>query len=332
MITGRARTSAAIRRLRVLDVMSILWLEKKLAWSTIEMFNGKRTESESDHKIDPNMNTTAATPAASSALAWKDKLIEYVISHSGALIAAVVVIVAGLLAARWIGRVLNGWMERKAMEPPMRMLLVRIVRLLVFVLALVIALETAGMNMTILIASFSVAGVGVGLALQGVLGNLFAGLTIIFTKPFRVGEYIEIAGVQGQVQTIALFSTTLLHLDRSRVVIPNRKVVGEILHNFGSVRQLDLSVGVAYGTDLNHAVGIVRGVLAQNPRVLKDPAPFVGISMLADSSISIAIRPWTAVADFWVTQTEVNQAVAEQLRAANISIPFPQREVRLLNK
>jgi small conductance mechanosensitive channel len=278
------------------------------------------------------MNSTATTPASSGgALAWKDKLIDYVIGHSGALISAVLVIIAGLLAARWLGGMLNRWMEKKNMEPPMRMLLVRIVRLLVFTIALVVALETAGMDMTILIASFSVAGVGVGLALQGVLGNMFAGLTIIFTKPFRVGEYIEIAGVQGQVQTVTLFTTTLQHLDRSRVVIPNRKIVGDILHNYGSVRQLNLSVGVAYGTDLNQAVGIVRSVLAQNPRVLKDPAPFVGVSMLADSSINISIRPWTAVLDYGFAQTEVNQAVAEQLRAANISIPFPQREVRILS-
>ena len=276
------------------------------------------------------MNTATNPAASGGALAWKDKLIDYVINHSGALVAAVLVIVAGLLAARWLGGMVNRWMERKAMEPPMRMLLVRVIRLLVFALALVVALETAGMDMTILIAGFSVAGVGVGLALQGVLGNIFAGLTIIFTKPFRVGEYVEIAGVQGQVQAVTLFSTTLLHLDRSRIVIPNRKIVGEILHNFGTVRQLNLSVGVAYGTDLNQAVGMVRGVLAQNPRVLKDPAPFVGVSMLADSSINIAIRPWTAVADFGIAQTEINQAVAEQLRAANISIPFPQCEVRLL--
>jgi small conductance mechanosensitive channel len=278
------------------------------------------------------MNTTDPIPAASNgALAWKDKLIDYVISHSGSLVSAIVVIIAGLLAARWIGNMLNTLMERRAMEPPMRMLLVRIARLLVFAFALVIALETAGMDMTILIAGFSVAGVGVGLALQGVLGNMFAGLTIIFTKPFRVGEYVEIAGVQGQVQTVKLFSTTLLHLDRSRIVIPNRKIVGEILHNYGSMRQLNLSVGVAYGTDLNQAVGIVRNVLSQNSRVLKDPAPFVGVTMLADCSINIAIRPWAAVADFGVAQTEINQAVAEQLRAANISIPFPQREVRLLS-
>ena len=279
------------------------------------------------------MNTPEPTQeAVSRALAWKDKVVDYVIGHSGALIAAVVIIVAGLFAARWIGRVMDRWMVRKAMEPPLRTLLVRVIRLAVLVLSLVVALETVGIDMTILIAGFSVAGLGVSLALQGVLGNLSAGLTIIFTKPFRVGEYIEIAGVQGQVQTVGLFSTTLLHLDRSRVVIPNRKIVGEILHNYGSVRQLSLSVGVAYGTDLNQAVGIVRSVLEQNPRVLKDPVPFVGVTMLGDSSISIAIRPWTAVSDFGFAQTEVNKEVAEQFRAANISIPFPQREVRVLNK
>ena len=194
-----------------------------------------------------------------------------------------------------------------------------------------IALGTAGMDVTALIAGVGVAGVGLGLALQGVLGNLFAGLTIIFTKPFRVGEYIEIAGVQGQVTRIELFTTTLLHTDMSRVVIPNRKIVGEILHNYGNVRQLNLSVGVAYGTNLNEAVAVVRRVLSANPRVLKEPAPVVGVTMLADYSINIAVKPWVKVDDFVFAQAEINQAVAEQIRAANISIPFPQREVRLLN-
>ena len=282
-----------------------------------------------------NTNQIASGDASQAALggaaAWKDKLVDYAIQHSGALLAALGVIVAGVLAAAWIGKALDRWLERKTMEPPMRMLVVRIVRLLIFALALVIALDTAGVKMTILIASFSIAGVGVGLAMQGILGNMFAGLTIIFTKPFRVGEFIEIAGVQGQVKTIALFSTTLLHTDMSRVIVPNRKIVGEILHNYGSVRQLDLSVGVAYGTNLNQAVGIVRKVLAENPRVLKEPVPVVGVSLLADCSINICARPWTSVNDFIAAQAEINQAIAEQLRAANISIPFPQCEVRLLN-
>jgi len=268
---------------------------------------------------------------AGNITAWKDKLIEYIISHAGALISAIVIVVIGLLAARWIGKLMDRWLTRKAMEPPMRTLLVRIVKLLVIAMTLVVALGTAGMDVTALIAGVGVAGVGVGLAVQGVLGNLVAGLTIIFTKPFRVGEWIEIAGVSGQVKSIELFSTKLMHTDYSRVVIPNRKIVGEILHNYGNVRQLNLSVGVAYGTNLNDATAIVRRVLGTNPRVLKEPAPVVGVTMLADSSINIAVKPWVKVDDFVFAQAEINQAVAEQLRAANISIPFPQREVRLLN-
>jgi small conductance mechanosensitive channel len=263
--------------------------------------------------------------------AWKDKLIEYIINHSGALISAFVVMVIGFVVARWIGKLLDRWLEHKAMEPPMRTLLVRIVKLLIFAMALVVALGTAGMDVTALIAGVGVVGVGVGLAVQGVLGNLVAGLTIIFTKPFRIGEYIEIAGVQGQVIKIELFSTTLVHVDQSRVVIPNRKIVGEILHNCGNMRQLDLSVGVAYGTSITDALIIVRKVLAGNPRVLKEPAPIVGVTMLGDSSINIAIKPWTSMDDFVAAQAEIYQAIIEQFRAGNISIPFPQREVRMIN-
>jgi len=274
----------------------------------------------------------AASPTASTGnlTAWQDKLIEYVISHSGALFAALMVVVVGFLAARWLGKILDRWLERKAMEPPMRKLLVRFLRLSIFALALVVALQTAGVDMTALIAGIGVAGVGVGLAMQGVLGNLVAGLTIIFTKPFRFGQYIEIAGVQGQVTSIELFTTTLLHADQSQIVIPNRKIIGEILHNYGHIRQLDLSVGVAYGTNLTNVMNIVRGVLASNSRVLKEPAPGVGINLLADSSINIAIKPWTAVADYGPAQTEIYQAIAEQFRANQILIPFPQREIRML--
>jgi len=141
------------------------------------------------------MNKNGST---GNSAAWQDKLIEYIISHSGALVSAFVVVVMGFIAARWVGRMLDRWLERKAMEPPVRILLVRVVRLLTLGMALVVALSTPGMDVTALIAGVSVAGVGVGLAMQGILSNLVAGLTIIFTKPFRFGEYIEIAGGRGR--------------------------------------------------------------------------------------------------------------------------------------
>jgi small conductance mechanosensitive channel len=268
------------------------------------------------------------TGSAGTTAPWQDKLIEYVIGHSGALISAFIVVAIGFLAAGWIGRLINRWLEKRALEPPTRKLVVRILRLLIFALALVVALGTAGMDVTALIAGMVVAGVVIGLAMHGVLGNLVAGLTIIFTKPFRFGEYIEIAGVQGQVTNIELFTTTLLHADHSAVVIPNRKIVGEILHNYGHIRQLDLTVGVAYGTNLTNALTVVRSVLDRNNRVLKEPVPVVGVTMLADSSVIIAIKPWTAVADYGPAQAEIYQAIVENFRANNIAIPFPQREVR----
>jgi small conductance mechanosensitive channel len=195
---------------------------------------------------------------------------------------------------------------------------------------LVLALEKFGVNIAALVAGIGVAGVGIGLAMQGVLANVVAGLTIIFTKPFRVGEYIELLGVDGLVSAIEIFSTTLVHPDRSLVVIPNRKIVGEILHNYGTVRQLDLSVGVSFGTKLDETITVLREILANNPRVLKEPRPGVGVKLLKDSAISIAINPWVSVADYGPAQAEIYQAILQRFREREITIALPQHEVRLL--
>ena len=261
----------------------------------------------------------------------QEKIISYVIDHSGKLIGAAVVVAVGFIVSRFVANFARGWLEKKPLEPPVRLLMVRVARVAVLAVAFLIALGTAGADVTALVAGLSVAGVGVGLAMQGVLSNLFAGLTIIFTKPFRVGEYIQLLGIEGQVDMIELLSTTLRHGDLSRVVIPNRKIVGEILHNYGTVRQLDLTVGVAYDSDLAETLTIIRDILSQNPRILKDPAPVVGVTMLADCSINIAVKPWTTVADSGPAKAELYQAIVQRFRERNIAIPFPQHEVRMLN-
>jgi small conductance mechanosensitive channel len=207
----------------------------------------------------------------------------------------------------------------------------RVLWLLVMGMFLVMALSNLGVDLVPLIAGLGVAGAGIALAMQGVLGNLAAGLTIIFTKPFRVGEYVSMVGVEGRVEAIQLFSTKLSHPDLSRVVIPNRKIVGEILHNYGNIRQLDVVVGVAYSTDLNAALAAVNDVLKVNKRVLQDPAPVVRVRVLADSSINLEVKPWVNVPDYGPAGGEINKAVVEEFRVRKISIPFPQREIRLLN-
>jgi small conductance mechanosensitive channel len=192
------------------------------------------------------------------------------------------------------------------------------------------ALQNLGVELLPLIAGLGIAGAGIALALQGVLGNVAAGLTIIFTRPFKVGEYVSIVGEEGRVEAITLFSTTLGHPDRSLVVIPNRKVVGEILHNYGAIRQLDLRVGVAYDTDLGAAIALVKDLLDGNGRVLPDPSPVIQVATLADSSIEIAVKPWVNVPDYGAARGELNRAIVEAFRQRSIVIPFPQREVRML--
>jgi small conductance mechanosensitive channel len=264
-------------------------------------------------------------------MSLKDIPIDLVIHYTVQIFGAIVILAVGLLLARWVGNLAQRWLQRQEMEPPVRTLLVRIVRVVVLAFTLVVALDKFGVQVAPLIAGIGVAGLGIGLALQGVLGNVMAGLSIIFTKPFRVGEYIELVGVYGEVTAIDIFSTTLQHLDRSRVVIPNRKIVHEILHNYGTMRQLSLAVGVGYSSNLSQALAIVHDVLGKNPRVLKEPAPVVGISQLGDSAITLSIQPWTKVPDYGPAQAELYQALVERFRAGNIDIPFPQREVRLLN-
>ncbi len=206
----------------------------------------------------------------------QDLIIDLAIRYGFQVVGALVILFAGLLAAWWVGNAVERPLTRMALEPPMRRLMVRVVRVVVLLFALVIALDKFGFQIAPLVAGIGVAGLGIGIALQGVLSNVIAGLTIIFTKPFRVGEHIEIAGMKGDVHTIELFSTILVHPDQSRIIIPNRKIVGEILHNFGTMRQLHLSVAVPHGSDLAAVLALTREVVAANPRVLTSPPRWSG--------------------------------------------------------
>ena len=260
----------------------------------------------------------------------KSTLIDLGIKFGPKLVVALLILVAGFYVGRWVGGLVDRLLIRLNLDITVRQILVRIVRLLVLGLFLVMALQNLGVELLPLIAGLGVAGAGIALAMQGVLSNLAAGFTIIFTRPFKVGEYISIVNEEGTVEDITLFTTTLSHLDFSRVVIPNRKIAGEILHNYGELRQLNLSVGVAYDTDLNQALATIQGILKSNPRVLQDPAPLIQVSTLAESAVNIGVRPWVNVLDYPAAIGELNQAMVETFRERGITIPFPQREVRLL--
>src|SRR5688572_24383367 len=266
---------------------------------------------------------------------WKDKAIEFLIQNGPLYFWSAVkaggILLAGFIAGRWLSRKVMVLLTARGFEPPVRMLASRLALLLLLAFSALIALSNLGFNIMALVTGLGVLGVGVSLATQGVLSNIVAGLTIIFTKPFRVGEYVDVIGEYGQVDKIELMATTLAHGDRSRVIIPNRKIVGEVMHNYGTIRQLDLKVGVSYDSNLSEVTAVVREILKDNPRVMKELAPGVGIASLDESCITISVKPWVAVTDYGPAGSELYQALVEKFRQRNISIPFPQREIRVLN-
>jgi small conductance mechanosensitive channel len=260
----------------------------------------------------------------------KDTLLDLAVRFGPKLLVAMLIMTVGVFVAGWIARATGRGLHRLDLEPPVRQLLTRVARVLVIVLFAIMALQNLGVELLPLLAGLGVAGAGIALATQGVLSNMVAGLTIIFTKPYRVGEYIAIVGVEGQVESITLFNTALTHPDRSRIIVPNRKAVGEILHNYGNIRQSEIQVGVAYDSNLPLALAAIRDLVRANPRVLTEPTPVIQVVALADSAVQIAIKPWVAVSDYGAVAGELNVSLLEELRQRGIGIPYPQREVRLI--
>ena len=261
----------------------------------------------------------------------KTLMVDLAIRYGFEVLGALVILGVGFVIARWLGDLAERRMARSGVDLPIRKLGVRALKLVVLLFAVVVALDKFGFQIAPLVAGIGVAGIGIGLALQGLLTNLVAGLTIILTKPFRIGEYIEVTGVNGNVASIELFSTTLVHADFSRVIIPNRKIAGEILHNFGSMRQVTLTVGIPHSADLPTALGTVRAVLAANPGVLTDPAALVGVGEVTDVAIKIRIQPWVRAADAGNVEPRLYEELIEAFRKRGIATPLPRHEVRMID-
>ena len=261
-------------------------------------------------------------------MTWKDTILDFLIQKGFDILGAIVIVIITAILARWLGKQIDKWLAKQKMELPIRTLIVRVVKMLVFGLAGVLVLEKLGVAIGPMIAGIGVAGAGIALALQGVLSNVTAGLQLILTKRFHVGEYIEILGERGQVANIELFSMVLIRGDGSQAVIPNKKIIGEIFRNYGTTRQANLSVSVVYDSDISLVFSTIREVLNANPRVMKDPAPGIGIASLSETAINISISPWVTLQDFGAAQEEIYKALVEKFREKRIEIPFPRRDVR----
>jgi len=257
-------------------------------------------------------------------------LIDFIKAYGTKILSAIIILIVGYFIGRWIAKAFDKKLQERNLEPPIRLLLVRVLHIVVILLALLLAVQNIGIEIMPIIAGLGVAGIGIGFATQGVLSNVVAGLTIIFSKPYRVGEYIELLGVYGEVVSIELFSTTLIHADHSRVIIPNRKIVGEILHNYGNMRQSNLAINIAYSADIKRAIDVIGEVLRNNPKVLQEPAPLVGVMTLTGSAIQLAVKPWVTVKEFGLVESGIYQEIISRFRAQQIGISLPQQEIRIL--
>lgn len=208
----------------------------------------------------------------------------------------------------------------------------RIVKILLLIFVVAFAIGFLGIDAFAGILSLSVvSGFVLGFALQDTLGNLAAGFMIAITKPFKKGDYVEIAGDAGSVDSVGISITTMTTVDNKRIIIPNSKVYGNPMINYtaNNKRMIDMKVGISYSDDMGAAIKIAMDVLTKHKNVLKDPAPNVAVAELGDSSVNILVRPWVKTSDYWSTKWELTQQIKDAFDKNKISIPFPQRDVHL---
>jgi small conductance mechanosensitive channel len=206
-----------------------------------------------------------------------------------------------------------------------------LVRYLLFVVVLVAALGRIGVETASVVAILGVAGLAVGLALQGSLSNFAAGVLIVAFRPFKSGDYVDVAGVSGSVDSIQIFSTALKTPDNKMVVVPNGAILSSPITNYShhDTRRIDFVVGVAYGANLQHTKEVLTGVLARESRLLSTPEPTIGVVELGDSSVNLVVRPWVRTEDYWAVYFDLLQAIKEGLDEQGIEIPFPQMDVHV---
>ncbi|WP_456296261.1 small-conductance mechanosensitive channel MscS [Vibrio sp. AK197] len=272
---------------------------------------------------------TPITESLETAQHWltdnSDLLIQYGIN----IISAVLILFIGNIITKMIANSVAKLLKRKDMDSAVVGFIHGLVRYLLFVIVLIAALGRIGVQTASVVAVIGAAGLAVGLALQGSLSNFAAGVLIVAFRPFKAGDYVEAGGVAGSVDSIQIFQTILKTPDNKMVVVPNSSVIGGPITNYSThdTRRVDLVIGVSYGSDLQKTKEVLLKTIEDEPRLLKDPAPTVGVLALADSSVNFAVRPWVKTADYWPTYFDLMQKIKENLDEAGIEIPFPQMDV-----
>ena len=249
------------------------------------------------------------------------------------VIAAIAIFIIGRWIAQGVRRVVRRVMEKAEVDPIIIGFTASIAYIALLAFVVIAALGQLGIQTTSFIAILGAAGLAIGLALQGSLANFAAGFLMIIFRPFKVGDFIEGAGVAGVVEAIQIFTTTLKTGDNKLIIIPNAKLSGDNIINYSAqeTRRVDMTVGVAYDADLSRVKEILKEIVSKDERVLSDPEPMIAVAELADSSVNLVVRAWVKTADYWGVKFDATEMIKKRFDEEGIGIPFPQRDIHIVS-
>lgn len=257
-------------------------------------------------------------------------MIEFFANYSLQIFGALIIILIGVIASRYVQKLVLNVLMKNNIDETLSGFIAGFVRFIVIAMMSILALGKLGISIAPFIAALGALSLTAGLALQGSVSNFAAGIVLVITKPFKLGDTITVNDVYGEVQDIKLSYTVLVNEDGEQITIPNKYMIGDVLVNSFSYRIVEGSVGVAYDSDMNLAISTVKDVIKNQEDISEDNEPIIGIEKFNDSSVDVGYRYWVPTKSFFKTQYEVNLKILESLNKAKVTIPFPQREIRVL--
>lgn len=278
--------------------------------------------------------TVAATEAVRALETGKfseiiQQLITLGVNAGKSILMAVLIFVVGRYIVKLINKLVARMMERRHMDPTIQSFFKSFINVLLTVLLIITTVSALGINTTSFAALLASAGVAVGMALSGNLQNLAGGIILLLFKPYKVGDFIEGQGVAGVVKEIQIFHTIILTADNKQVYVPNGALSSGSVTNYSSqpLRRVDLTIGVEYGIEVDKVSQALQKIMAADSRIMTDPAPFIALSNLADSSVDFTVRVWVKGGDYWPVYFDLTRAIYEEFNRQGIGFPFPQIQI-----
>ena len=263
-----------------------------------------------------------------------NQLTVFVTTYGIKVIGAIIILIVGRIAAGIGQKTVRKVLEKSKTDPAVVSFVVSMIYFLILTFAVLAALAKFGIQTASFVAILGTAGFAIGFALQGSLANFAAGVLILMLRPFKVGNFIDGAGVAGTVKDIQLFTTVLATPDNIKIMVPNGKLFGDTIKNFSGfdTRRVDLLIGIGYTSDIQKANDVLINLVKEDTRILSDPPPKVAVSELADSSVNFVVRPWVKRQDYWGVKFDLTRKIKEAFDENGIEIPFPQQVVHMLSE